>query len=156
RTLFGTVRWYLAFAISENLYERAGLFLTSAILGLEANAVFYAAVSFVGYISQAAVGISQGLDAVSARLESKGGRSLQSLMLHSTRLLALVSLPAGLVFLVLAPGLIRLWIGKTIKNPDTNIPLVAINVQIMCLPLVVRSVAMGWTTILYGAGFLRR
>jgi O-antigen/teichoic acid export membrane protein len=154
--LFGTARWYLGFGISENMWERAGALLSNIFLGLQANAVFYAAVQLVAYISQLTMGISQGLDSVSARLESKGGRSLKALIFHSTRLLGLAAIPAGVAFFILAPELVRVWIGKTLKDPDTNMPLVVVNARIMCLPLVVRSVAVGWTGILYGAGFLRR
>jgi O-antigen/teichoic acid export membrane protein len=154
--LFGTARWYLGFGISENMWERAGALLANLFLGLQANAVFFAAAQVVTYISQLTMGISQGLDAVSARMESKGGRSLKALIFHSTRLLGLAAIPAGVAFFVLAPELVRVWIGRTLDDPKTNIPLVIINARIMCLPLVVRSVAVGWTGILYGAGFLRR
>jgi hypothetical protein len=154
--LFSTFRWYVGVELSNNLYERAGYVLTAVFLKLHGTTVFYAASNFASYIQQSAQGVVQGLDAVSARLGSKGQQSLQNLIRHSTRLLALVALPTGMACCVLAPQLISLWLSRTVENPKQNIPLIATTVQILSLAITVRAIALGWTWILYGAGYLRR
>ena len=152
----GTLRWYVAVEASNNLYERAGSFLTNGFLGLAGNAVFGVAVQLVNYIGQAAQGVTFGLDAVSARLGTAGDRPLRALVHHTTRLLGLVAFPVALLFLCLARPLVSLWLAGSLDDPARMVPAIATTVQIMCAALAVRAVANGWIAILYGAGHLRR
>jgi O-antigen/teichoic acid export membrane protein len=155
-TVFSTLRWYVAVEAGANMYDRAGIIFSNRAIGIQGNLVYGLGQQFVNYISQVAFGISQGLDSISARLESKSERSLPVLVYHSTRLLALASLPVGLVFFVLAPQLIQIWVGKKIENPTVTVPQIALTVQIMTLAITIRAISQGWVSILYGAGYLRR
>ena len=154
--IFSTFRWYVAVEVSNNLYDRAGFIFSNIANGRNGNLVYGVGQQLVNYVSQVAYGISQGLDAISARLESKSGRSIPMLVYHTTRLMALAAIPVGVMFFVLAPELVRLWVGRTIERPDQNVPMVATTVQLMAPAITIRAVASGWTAILYGAGHLRR
>jgi hypothetical protein len=154
--VFSTLRWYVGVELAGNLYDRAGFIFSNVFVGRRGNLVYGLGQQAVNYTSQMAGGISLGLDAISARLESKSGRSLPVLLYHSTRLLGLAAVPVGVAFFVLAPQLIRVWVGKTIEDPEENIPRIAITLQIMAPMVTLRAISLGWTTILYGAGHLRR
>ncbi len=156
-TVFSTLRWYVTVEIAANLFDRAGIIFSNRAIGRQGNLVYGLGQNFVNYISMIAFGISTGLDAISARMESKSERSLPVLLHHSTRLLALASFPTGLLFIVLAPHLIQIWVGRTIEDPtNTIVPGIALTVQIMAPAITIRAIAQGWISILYGAGYLRQ
>jgi O-antigen/teichoic acid export membrane protein len=156
REVFGTLRWQVGVEFAANMYDRAGFIFSNLAIGRGGNLVYGFGQQFVNYTSQVALGMSLGLDAISARLESKSGRSLPVLLHHSTRLIALVALPIGLVSLVLAPELIQIWLGRSIQDPGENIPRIAVTAQIMIPAITIRAIAGVWVAILYGAGHLRR
>jgi O-antigen/teichoic acid export membrane protein len=156
RAVFSTFRWYVGVEIAYNLFDRVGYIFSNVAIGPHGNLVYGLGVQFVNYINQVSNGICIGLDAISARLESKNDRSLPVLVFHSTRLLALATIPVGVVFFVLAPQLIQLWVGKSIASPEVNVPKIVTTIQIMAPTVVIRAIAGGWTAILYGAGHLRR
>ncbi len=152
-----TIGMYVAVELSNALYEKVGQFIINAFFGLLGNVVFGIAYQFVSYVRQATVGVTFGLDAVSARVSTSGGeRPLRALMHHSTRLHGLAALPTGVAVFLLAEPLIRLWVGGRFADPERYIPGIVLTVQIMSISLTSRAIADGWLMILYGAGFLRR
>jgi len=152
-----TIGLYVAVEFSSALYEKVGQLIVNLFFGLAGNTVFGIAYQFVSYVRQTTVGVTFGLDAVSARLSAGGGKKpLQALMHHSTRLHGLVAIPTGAAVFLLAEPLIRLWIGSRLHDPELYLPSIILTVRIMSISLTARAIAEGWLMILYGAGFLPR
>lgn len=153
----GTFSWNSSVVLAINLQERAANFIMNLFFGLWGNAVFSLALRLVSYIRMATLGLTFGLDSVSARLSSDEDKSsLQSMFRHSTRMLSFVAFPAMVVVFVLAEPLLRLWVGKSTENPSLTLPQAEILVKIMVLGLACRAVSDGWMKLFYGAGFIRR
>ncbi len=153
----GTFSWNSSVVLAINLQERAANFIMNLFFGLWGNAVFSLALRLVSYIRMATLGITFGLDSVSARLSSDEDKSsLQSMFRHSTRLLSFVAFPAMVIVFILAEPLLRLWVGKSTANPTLTLPQAEILVKIMVLGLACRAVSDGWMKLFYGAGFIRR
>lgn len=156
RTVGKTLGIYVAVEGASALYEKVGQLIVNLFFGLTGNTVFGLAYQFVAYVRQATVGVTIGLDAVSARLSAAGEQPLRALMRHSTRLHGLAALPAGAAVFLLAEPLIRLWLGARFKVPELYLPGIIITVKIISVSMTARAIAEGWMMILYGAGFLRR
>ena len=90
----GTFSWNSSVVLAINLQERAANFIMNLFFGLWGNAVFSLALRLVSYIRMATLGLTFGLDSVSARLSSDEDKSsLQSMFRHSTRMLSFVAFP---------------------------------------------------------------
>ncbi len=156
RVVSKTLGLYVLVEMASMLYEKVGQLIVNMFFGLLGNTIFGIAYQFVSYVRQATVGVTFGLDAVSARLSTEGEKPLRALMHHSTRLHGLVALPTGVAVFLLAEPLIRLWVGGRFLSPEEYVPGIVLTVKIMSISMTARAIAEGWTTILYGAGFLRR
>jgi len=156
KTVGKTLGLYVAVESASAMYEKVGQLIVNLFFGLSGNTIFGVAYQFVSYVRQATVGVTFGLDAVSARLSSSGTKPLQALMHHSTRLHGLVAIPVGTAVFLIAEPLIRAWVGGRLTDPEKYLPGIVLTVQIMSISMTARAIAEGWTTILYGAGFLRR
>jgi hypothetical protein len=162
REILGTFSWNSAVVLAISSHERVctviGNLAFPPAAALHWNAVFGLAVRAVGYIRMAAVGMTYGLDAVSARLTAGDDPASRMLRLtrHATRLHALVALPAGLTVALLAEPLLTLWIARAADDPAVTIPRAVLMIRIMVFALVARAISDGWVTILYGAGQIRR
>ena len=98
---------------------------------------------------------TQGLDVVSARLEKEGGgQRVEAMMQHSTRIHAMVALPAGAVVLFLADPLMTLWVGRMTENPETLATAIVL-AQVLVIGMTARGISDCWTRTLYGAGHIR-
>jgi O-antigen/teichoic acid export membrane protein len=153
----GTFGWNSGVVLAMNLHERFANFIMNYFFGLWGNAVFSLSLRLVSYIRMASLGLTFGLDSVSARISSTEDKSsLQSMFKHSTRMLGFVSFPAMVVVFVLAEPLLRMWVGRSIVNPSEVLPDTEILVKIMVIGLACRAVSDGWMKLFYGAGHIRK
>ncbi|MDP7008754.1 MAG: MATE family efflux transporter [Phycisphaerales bacterium] len=153
----GTFGWNSSVVLAVNLQERVAAFIMNIFFGLWGNAVFSLALRLVSYIRMATLGLTFGLDSVSARLSSDEDKSsLQSMFRHSTRMLSFVAFPAMVVVFFLAEPLLRVWVGSSISNPTEMLPPSELLVKIMVLGLTCRAISDGWMKLFYGAGFIHK
>ena len=153
----GTFGWNSGVVIAINLQERVAGFIMNLFFGLWGNAVFSLALRLVSYIRMATLGLTFGLDSVSARLSSVEDKSsLQSMFRHSSRMLGFVAFPAMIVVFVLAEPLLRMWVGRSLSNPSELLPPSELLVKIMVLGLTCRAISDGWMKLFYGAGHIRK
>jgi peptidoglycan biosynthesis protein MviN/MurJ (putative lipid II flippase) len=153
----GTFGWNSGVVGAMNLHERVANFIMNYFFGLWGNAVFSLALRLVSYIRMASLGLTFGLDSVSARISTtEDQQSLQSMFRHSTRMLGFVAFPAMVVVFILAEPLLRMWVGRSVENPAEVLPATEILVKIMVIGLTCRAVSDGWMKLFYGAGFIRK
>ena len=153
----GTFGWNSGVVLAMNLHERIANFIMNLFFGLWGNAIFSLALRLVSYIRMMSLGITFGLDSVSARLSSSDDQtSLQSMFRHSTRMLSFVAFPAMVVVFIFAEPLLRMWVGRSLENPAELLPPTEILVKIMVLGLACRAVSDGWMKLFYGAGHIRK
>ena len=153
----GTFGWNSSVVLAVNMQERGAAFIMNIFFGLWGNAVFSLALRLVSYIRMATLGLTFGLDSVSARLSSDEDKSsLQSMFKHSTRMLSFIAFPAMVVVFVMAEPLLRVWVGRSIENPAELLPPSELLVKIMVLGLTCRAISDGWMKLFYGAGFIRK
>jgi O-antigen/teichoic acid export membrane protein len=153
----GTFGWNSGVVVAMNLHERVANFIMNLFFGLWGNAVFSLSLRLVSYIRMASLGLTFGLDSVSARLSSNEDEShLQSMFTQSTRMLGFVAFPAMVVVFVMAEPLLRMWVGRSVQNPSELLPPSEILVKIMVIGLACRAVSDGWMKLFYGAGHIRK
>lgn len=153
----GTFGWNSGVVVAVNLHERIANFIMNLFFGLWGNAVFSLALRLVSYIRMATLGLTFGLDSVSARLSTtEEHTTLQSMFRHSTRMLSFVAFPAMVFVFFLAEPLLRMWVGKAIENPIEVLPPSEILVKIMVLGLTCRAISDGWMKLFYGAGYVNK
>lgn len=157
RKVAGTFGWNSGVVVAVNLHERIANFIMNFFFGLWGNAIFSLALRLVSYIRMATLGLTFGLDSVSARLASTDEHeTLQSMFKHSTRMLSFVAFPAMVLVFVLAEPLLRMWVGRSLDNPAELLPPSEVLVKIMVLGLACRAVSDGWMKLFYGAGFVKK
>lgn len=153
----GTFGWNSGVVGAMNLHERVANFIMNFYFGLWGNAIFSLSLRLVSYIRMASLGLTFGLDSVSARLSSTADHTtLQSMFRHSTRMLGFVAFPAMVVVFVLAEPLLRMWVGRSLPNPAEVLPSAELLVKIMVIGLACRAVSDGWMKLFYGAGHIRK
>lgn len=159
RSILGIGGWNIAVVTAMNLHIRVNAVIMNLAFGLLANTIFGLAVQLTSYTRRLAVGVTDGLDSVSARMtsgpESESGR-LSRLIHHSTRLNGFVTFPSTVAVVLLAGPMLQVWVGDRLDNPLQTIPPAAQMIAILSIGIAVRSVADGWTRILYGAGHVRQ
>lgn len=150
-------KWNLTLSLSQNLHMKADQIITNLFFGLTYNAIFGWAMQLSSYVRMLGVGVTDGIDAATARISSlQGNDSVRSMLQHSTRVHAFVAVPSAIGFFVLAEPMMRVWIGDRAEDPDTVIPKTALVIQIMVFGNMIRAVSDGWIGVLYGAGHIRR
>jgi O-antigen/teichoic acid export membrane protein len=153
----GTFGWNSGVVLAMNLHERVANFVMNYFFGLNGNAIFSLALRLVSYIRMATLGLTFGLDSVSARLSTTDENStLKSMFRHSTRMIGFVAFPAMVVVFLFAEPLLRLWVGRSIENPNEILPDAELLVKIMVVGLACRAVSDGWMKLFYGAGHIRK
>ena len=153
----GTFGWNSGVVLAINLHERVANFVMNYFFGLNGNAIFSLALRLASYIRMATLGLTFGLDSVSARLSTNEEHgTLKSMFRHSTRLIGFVAFPAMVVVFIYAEPLLRMWVGKSIINPIEVLPEAELLVKIMVVGLACRSVSDGWMKLFYGAGHIRK
>lgn len=159
RSILGIGGWNIAVVTAMNLHIRVNAVVMNLAFGLLANTIFGLAVQLTSYTRRLAVGVTDGLDSVSARMTS-GPQSestrLSRLIHHSTRLNGFVTFPSTVAVVLLAAPMLQVWVGDRLENPVETIPPAALMIAILSLGIAVRSIADGWTRILYGAGHVKQ
>lgn len=158
RSVIGTGSWNILTVTAMNLHIRLDQLLVNIFFGVSGNAAFALAVTLTSYIRMLTVGVTDGLDAVSARVSTttKNSSAVRELVHHTTRMTAFVALPAGLLVLILAHPLMDLWVARRSQKAVVLIPLAVVAVQILMVGMTSRAITDNWTRILYGAGFVSR
>jgi O-antigen/teichoic acid export membrane protein len=165
RAIMGTFGWNTGTIIATNLHDRSGAFIINIWFGLFGSTVLGMATRLVSYIRMVTMGMTFGIDAVSARLASRsdGGQSLKR-MLHSvSRMHAIMAWPATVTAFVLADELLRLWIGSSLneklespEEAERYLGIMTMLVRVAALGLAARAISDGWMFLLYGAGYISK
>ena len=117
REVLGTFGWNSSVVTAMNLHERIGAWIMLGVFGLQGSAIFGLALRLVSYVRMCTLGMTFGLDAVSARIVStKEDHSLQSIARHSTRLHGYVAIPCAITIFVLAEPILRTWVGGELQK----------------------------------------
>ncbi len=125
--------------------------------GLFGNLILGFAIQLTVSVRRLTVGMTEGLDAVSARLSTtQSAGAIRALMHHSTRLHGLATFPVAIGVVALAEPVLRLWVGDALEDPQTTLPKAIMLIRIMTLGVIARAISDGWIRILYGAGHVRR
>ena len=158
QAILGTFGWNTGVIIATNLHDRSGAFIINIWFGLTGNIVFGLATRLVSYIRMVTIGMTFGVDAVSARLAAKsdGGAALQRMLRGVSRMHATMAWPAAVTAFVLAEELIRLWIGRSLDDPGQYVEVTSMLVRVAALGLAARAISDGWVFLLYGAGYINR
>ena len=158
KAIMGTFGWNTGTIVATNLHDRSGAFIINIWFGLFGSAVFGMATRLVSYIRMVTIGMTFGVDAVSARLVATddGGASLKRLLHTVSRMHALMAWPAAVTAFVLADELLRLWIGSSLQDPERYLDVMTMLVRVTALGLAARAISDGWVFLLYGAGYINR
>ena len=146
-----------AASTATNLHRRLAPILMNFAIGLGGNLILGLAIQVTVSVRRLTMGMTGGLDAVSARLSTaRGDEAVRSLWHHSTRLHGVAAFGVAVAVMILAEPLLNLWLGKRIDDSLTTIPLAAALVRIMTIGMIARAISDGWINILYGAGHVGR
>ena len=157
KKVVSTFGWNSGVVVAMNLHERIANFIMNLFFGLWGNAIFSLALRLVSYIRMTTLGLTFGLDAVSARISStKNGDSMKNMFRHSTRMLGFIAFPAMIIVFVFVEPLLRMWVGKSVSDPAAMLPPTEVLVRIMVIGLTCRAISDGWMKLFYGAGFINR
>ena len=158
REVLGTFGWNSTVVTAMNLHERIGAWIMLGVFGLQGSAMFGLALRLVSYVRMCTLGMTFGLDAVSARIAStKMDDTLRSIARHSTRLHGYVAIPCALTIFILAEPILQTWVGSELQNEDADfLQHTVVLVRIMVIGLMSRAIADGWMKLLYGAGHIKR
>lgn len=158
-SILGIGRWNLLTLLAIRLHLPLDAVIMNVAFGLPGNLIWGFATNLAAYVRMIAVGMTDGIDAVAARLSSTDEgreRGLKRLMHQSTRLHGLVTFPAMAVLLVLAEPILMLWVGDRInENVAETVARTSVLIRILAIGLAARAIADNWMRILYGAGHVR-
>jgi O-antigen/teichoic acid export membrane protein len=155
-----TFSWNTAVQVAMNLHEQIPPLLLNFFFGTLANTAWGVGFRFVAYIRMATTGVQFGSDAVSARLASgddsaESRKRLQRLITIQTKLTAMIALPAATIVFVYGWPIFDAWVGGSLENYDTVMPIAVYMSRILAGALIARAISDTWILILYGAGFVR-
>ncbi len=157
RAIIGTSGWNAVTTAAMNLHLRLDQIIVNVFFNVIGNAAFGLGVTLTSYVRMLTVGMTDGLDAAAARLTAGDQKeAVNSLLAHSTRLHALVAIPAGLTVLVLAEPLLDVWVARRVAAAAELVPLAVPIVQTLIFGLTLRAMADNWTRVLYGSGHVAR
>jgi O-antigen/teichoic acid export membrane protein len=162
RKIISTAGWNTAVVTATNMHIRLDQFVMNIAFGTFGNGIFTLGQRLTGYILQIAAAATDGLDVVSSRVSSKMTRTKMdtvALTRYSTRIQAMVTLPAALVVILYAQPLMDVWVARALNedmdHPNT-IPMAVAIAQLLVIGMTARGIAECWMRILYGAGHIRR
>ena len=149
--------WNGAATVATSIHHRLSQVIMNLAFGLWGNLVLGLAAQLTGAVRRLAVGMTEGLDAVSTRLSTtEDDGAVRSLIRHSTRLHGFATIPVAVGVALLAEPVLSLWVGNRLEDPQTTLPTVTTLIRIMALGMASRAIADGWIRILYGAGHVTR
>ncbi len=160
KQVLSTFSWNTGVQIAINLHEQIPQLLLNLFYGTIANAAWGIGYRFVAYIRMCTTGVQFGSDAVSARMASgddaEGSRKqLQRLITVQTKLTAMIAIPASIVVFVYVWPIFDIWVGTSLEDYNTVMPIAVYMSRIMAFAIVARSISESWMFILYGAGFIK-
>ena len=149
--------WNALAIMPLTLHNRCGAILMNLFFGIGGSLIYGFTSQLTSYVRMLATGVSYGLDAVSTRLSStESDKAIQNMCYHMTRLNSCIALPAAGGLFILTEPILTYWVGSQMSDPETQLPLTATLIRIMCAGMVVRSLTDGWISILYGAGHVSK
>jgi len=158
--VLSTFSWNTGVQVAMNLHEQIPPLLLNLFFGTLANTAWGVGFRFVAYIRMCTTGVQFGSDAVSARLSSgddsiESRKKLQKLISIQTKLTAMIALPAAIVVFVYGWPIFDIWVGSSLENYDSVMPLAVYISRILAVALAARAISETWLIILYGAGFVK-
>lgn len=148
--------WNLATVIAMNLHLRLDAIIMNVAFGLAGNTMFGIGTQLMNYVRRLTVGMTDGIDAVSARVSSTRTRqAVGRLLRQQTRLNASVAFPAGAAAALLAEPILLVWLDFRDNLSSQTLHGAATITRILAIGITARAVTDGWTRILYGAGLIR-
>lgn len=160
RSLVNVGGWNALMVTAMQLHFPVDALIMNTAFGLRGNLTWGLSAQMVSYVRMLTTGVTEGLDAVAARVSSTGENRLEAIqrLIHqSTRLHGLVSFPAALFVFILAEPALTLWVGDRIEPEGRaeNIAMIVVLIRVLALGMLIRSISDGWQRILYGAGHVR-
>ncbi len=153
RTVVHVGGWNAAASTATLSHRRISPLVMNFAFGLWGNLVLGLGLQLSVAVRRLAVGMTEGLDAVTARLSATRPPSAVHELLHySTRLHGVASFPVAIAILALAEPILRLWVGDKLQDPGATLPVAVTLVQILTLGTVARAISDCWVQILYGTG----
>ncbi|MCB9846852.1 MAG: hypothetical protein H6814_00415 [Phycisphaeraceae bacterium] len=159
KQVVGTAKWNAAAVGASSIQIQVDQLLMNVFFGLYGNAMFGIAQRLAGYIRMIVNGMSIGIDAVTVRLsagQDSGAMSIREFMLHSTRLHAVALMPALCYLLLFAGQVLHVWISRTVEDPERSVHTAMLLVSVLFFGMASRAMSDNWTSILYGAGHVRK
>lgn len=158
--VLSTFSWNTGVQVAMNLHEQIPPLLLNLFFGTLINAAWGIGFRFVAYIRMATTGVQFGSDAVSARMASgddseESRRQLQRLIAIQTKLTAMITLPAAALVFVYGWPIFDIWVGRSLNDYETVMPVAVYMSRILSVALAARSISDTWLIILYGAGFVK-
>ena len=149
--------WNAGATIVTALHRHLAPLIMNLAFGLPGNLILGLAIQLTVAVRRLGAGMSEGLDAVSARLSTaQSTGAIRMLIHHSTRLHGFATFPVAVGVVLLAEPVLRLWVGDRLEDPETTLPLAITLIRIMTVGMVARAISDGWIRILYGAGHVAR
>ncbi len=145
--------WNVGATAATMSYRRLAPVLMNLAVGLSGNLVLGMAILLTVSVRRLTEGMTEGVDAVATRLSTtEGEQAVQTLMHHSIRLHGVASFPLAVLVLILAEPLLLAWVGDTLQDQATTVPMTIVLVRILAIGMVARAISDGWMRVLYGAG----
>ena len=149
--------WNGAATVAISIHHRLSQVIMNLAFGLWGNLILGLANQLTGAVRRLAVGMTEGLDAVSTRLSTtRDDGAVRSLMRQSTRLHGFATFPVAIGVTLLAEPVLNLWVGNGLEDPQTTLPAATMLIRVMALGMASWTIADGWIRILYGAGHVTR
>jgi len=158
RRVVSTAKWNAAAFGASTIQIQIDQLLMNLLFGLYGNAVFGLAQRLSAYVRMIVNGMSGGIDAVTVRVNAGEGDGItvNELLRHSTRFHAVALMPALLYLLLHSKQVFHVWIANSIDNPKQTIPAAVLVVTVLLFGMASRAMSDNWTSVLYGAGHVRR
>lgn len=148
--------WNAVYVVAMQMHLRLDVLIMNSWFGLTAGMLFALAGQFTSYVRVFAMGLVGGLDAMSARQQSRGNdAALRKLASRQMLLQGCAVFPATVIMLFGAEDLLRLWLGGRLANPEASIPILSLICRVMILGIAARSMSESWMAIMSGSGRVR-
>lgn len=159
-SIIGVGGWNSLFVLAMQLHFPVDALVMNLAFGLAGNLIWGLATQMTSYVRMLTVGMTEGVEAVAARVSSIGEdreAAVRRLAHQSTRLHGLVAFPAAITMILFAEPLLDLWVGDRIDQTTRaeNLAFIATLVRVLSIGLLVRAISDNWQRILYGAGFVK-
>lgn len=151
--------WNALIILSNNLHLRLDAILMNLWFGTAfGNVVFGTGALLASYVRRITSGMTDGIDAVAARVSSTGDEgNVRSLVESQTRLNAFVAAPMAVFLAILTQPVLDVWLENRLRDADPAlVPAAVLMGRILILGTAARAVADAWVRIFYGTGHVRQ